>query len=107
MSNIFSNRDIKPVRKLRYDIKRYESERHVGPVSSYRLDTPASFAFEMDDTQRSLIDRNLAIYGHSPVGIGRIVSKVYVRKLFRHAIQEGDKVAGETELRLRIAGLQN
>jgi len=107
MSNIFANRDVRLSRTLRFDIKRFEEDRCPGPIADYRLAAPCTYVFVLDETQTGLIDRNIGIYGDTPVGIGRIVSKVYVRRLFRHAIAEGEAVTGDGELRFRIAGLQN
>ena len=108
MSNIFFDRDAQVSAVLRYDVRAFdEAPRPVG-VERYRLPEPARVDFVLDESQRALVDRYLAVYGDTPVGIGRILSKVYVRKLLRHAAMEGEVVlAGESELRYRIAGLQN
>ena len=61
----------------------------------------------MDDSQRALVDRYLDIYGSTTVGIGRILSKVYVRKLFRNAVTTNVVRQGNSEQHYQIAGLQN
>jgi radical SAM superfamily enzyme YgiQ (UPF0313 family) len=107
MSKIFDDRDSELETQLQFDIPAFENARQPGPVTEYRLETPQSYRFALDESQKALIDRYLAIYGESPVGIGRILSKVYVRKLFRHPITDEASLKGESEYRLRIAGLQN
>lgn len=108
MSGIFHDRDRDWRAVLEYDIPAFEQARQPGAIADYRLDRPRQYDFVMDDGVRELVDRYLAIYGDSTVGIGRIISKVYVSKLFRHAAQAGAAPAGATsEQRIRIAGLQN
>jgi radical SAM superfamily enzyme YgiQ (UPF0313 family) len=106
-SNLFVDRDRPVVARLRYDVKAFESEMNPASVAAFELERPTTFRFVLDDSQRGLIDRYTGIYGSTAVGIGRILSKVYVRKLFRHAVTDGDVVSTESELRYRIAGLQN
>lgn len=83
MSGIFHDRDRDWRAVLEYDIPAFE--RQPGTIAEYRLDRPRQYDFVMDDGVRELVERYLAIYGDSTVGIGRIMSKVYVSKLFRHA----------------------
>ena len=63
------------------------------------------------EEQKELIERYLQIYGDSDVGIGRILSKVYVRKLFRRAVPKTDidvnSVKTESMGNMKIMGLQN
>lgn len=107
MTNVFGNRDAEVSATLRYDIKAFEAAGKPAAVSDYRLERPTDFRFVLEDSQRKLIDRYLGIYGDTPVGLARILSKVYVRKLFRHAVTGDETLAGESELRYRIAGLQH
>jgi len=107
MTNVFRDRDAEVSATLRYDIKAFEAAAKAVAVSDYRLERPTRYRFVLEDSQRKLIDRYLGIYGDTPVGLGRILSKVYGRKLFRHAVTGEEALAGESELRYRIAGLQN
>lgn len=107
MTNIFHNRAEEVVDTLRYDVKAFEAARRPFPVSDYRFPEPVRFRFVLEEGQRQIIERFLSIYGDTPVGIGRILSKVYVRKLFRHAVAGDERLAGEAEVRYHIAGLQN
>jgi hypothetical protein len=108
MSGIFGNRDLRVEGLYRYDMKTYDTASNPAPVAEYRLAQPTPVRFELDTSQRALLERYEGIYGTTTVGVGRIVSKVYVRKLFRHATSGADLTApGESELRYRVAGLQN
>ena len=80
-------------------------------VESYK-ESGYSFCFYHDDAQKELIARYLGIYGNSVIGLGRILSKVFVRKLFRHAIpseQLHTQPTHErvTDLSAQISGLQH
>ena len=65
-----------------------------------------------NSSQKELIARYLGIYGNSLIGLGRILSKVFVRKLFRHAIPT-EQLHMEpththiTDLSAQISGLQH
>jgi radical SAM superfamily enzyme YgiQ (UPF0313 family) len=108
MTGIFGRREAPVQGTYRYELKAFDTEIKPRPFSEYRLPRPSQLRFELDASQRSLIERYEGIYGDTLVGVGRIVSKVYVRKLFRHAI-DGPESAGksESELSYRVAGLQN
>lgn len=107
MTNIFRERDTEVSATLHYDIKIFESAKKPTAVSDYLFSRPEVVHFVLEDTQRKLIERYLGIYGDTTVGIGRVLSKVYVRKLFRHAVLGSEALTGESELRYRIAGLQS
>jgi hypothetical protein len=108
MSHLFHEMDAQVTATLRFDLPAYEEARTPGPVDEYLLEQPATYHFVLDESQRALIARYINIYGSSPVGLGRILSKVYVRKLFRHPSRQADATfQGESEFKFRIAGLQN
>lgn len=108
MSHLFDRTEGELTAELRFDMPRYDEDGKPDAVDAYRLDGPIRYRFVLDDGQRALIRRYLGIYGSSPVGIGRILSKVYVRKLFRQAVVDGAATSGElSEFKYRIAGLQN
>ena len=108
MSNLFDGMDRELTLDLRFAVGAYDDEAKPGPVVDYRLDAPERYRFVLDDGQKALIGRYIGIYGASTVGIGRILSKVYVRKLFRQLVVSGEPAAGEmSEFNYRIAGLQN
>jgi tRNA A37 methylthiotransferase MiaB len=91
--NLFVKLDTRPSTDLQYDVDAYlAAGRNVG-IEQFRLDVPTSFSFVLDAEQKALIERYLGIYGDSPVSIGRILSKVHVKKLFRYAarIQQGNE----------------
>jgi radical SAM superfamily enzyme YgiQ (UPF0313 family) len=110
--NLFFDRESEPSAELRYDISAFEQAKQPEAVADFRLPAPREYRFALDSSQNELIDRYLRIYGDTPVGIGRILSKVYVRRLFRHpipddAVDRGVLVGTTSENQFRLAGLQN
>ena len=107
MTSIFTDRELEISAMLRYDIKAFEASQKPRAVSDYRWPEPWQVRFVMEESQLALIERYLGIYGDTPVGIGRILSKVYVRKLFRHPVTGEESLRGQSEYQYRIAGLQD
>lgn len=107
MSNLFDNIDGDLTAEFKYDIREFLDDREAKDISDHYRRTGVNYRFTLDEGQKEVIGRYLGIYGSTPVGIGRILSKVHTKKLFRHAIfeREGLQVAREKDL--RIAGLQN
>ena len=110
--NLFFDRNNEPTIELRYDIPAFEQAPHPESVEDFRFAGPRKYRFALDQSQEELIERYLGIYGNTAVGIGRIISKVYVRRLFRQAVP-CDGIGSEAllgklnENQFRLAGLQN
>lgn len=99
-----------PNASLSYDIDRFLSGDGEMTIDEARLDHSTRFDFILDDSQNELIRRYTGIYGDSPVAIGRILSKVHVKKLFRHAVAEDAAAAlpnpAKAETDFLLSGLQ-
>lgn len=93
--NLFKDMDDEPVAELRYDVAAYLAARRGARIEEFRLAVPTPFRFVLDTDQRALIERYLGIYGDSTVSIGRILSKVHVKKLFRHAVVSAQEKPGQ------------
>ena len=111
--NIFSDSSAEIEAKFRFNIPEFEISSDGQDIDVFELATPQCFEFTLDESQQALIERYLGIYGDSPVGIGRILSKVYVRKLFRKCSMSGTVDLQESNVRelsdktFQISGLQN
>jgi len=107
--NLFHDMDSAPEAELSYDVDAFLRDREAG-VPDVKLNAPKRFRFVLDQTQRALIDRYIGIYGDSTVAIGRILSKVHVKKLFRHAVPAEEAVdavaAARGEAEFHLSGLQ-
>ena len=109
--NLFQDLDDTPSATLRFDIAGFEAADRHARFDEFQLPVPSEFRFVLDEAQRALVQRYLGIYGSSTVAIGRILSKVHVKKLFRHAIsvQEWlatDARASKGDVGFHLSGLQ-
>lgn len=108
--NLFLSIEQTPETTLKYDVDGFLSAANDSRIESFRLPEPTVFRFVLDDMQRALINRYLGIYGSTPVALGRILSKVHVKKLFRHAVADDagtDKLAAfGGDAAYHLSGLQ-
>ncbi|MBM3555578.1 MAG: radical SAM protein [Alphaproteobacteria bacterium] len=107
MSRIFEGHHQATEATLGHDVGAFEDDAAPKPPAAYRLAAPTPYRFVLDQGQKTMIERYLGIYGDTPVGIGRILSKVYVKKLFRHPQTDAPMAGESSEARYRIAGLQH
>jgi radical SAM superfamily enzyme YgiQ (UPF0313 family) len=107
--NLFNGLDDTPQATLRFDIAGFMAAGRTASFEDFRLPAPTTFRFILDDTQRALIKRYIGIYGSSTVSIGRILSKVHVKKLFRHAVSVADapdQSFEKSDAAFHLSGLQ-
>jgi len=109
-SNLFEKVNIVPTAYLSYDIDSFLSAECEAQVSDYKLENIMEYSFVFDAEQKVIIERNIEIYGNSTVSIGRILSKVHVKKLFRHAVLSSNieiyKAENINKKDLYLSGLQ-
>jgi len=82
--NIFDKMDITPSLEISYDIPGYEADLAPGSLDEYALSAPRRYDFVMSSKQKDLITRYLGVFGNTPWGIGRMLTKVFVKKLLRN-----------------------
>ena len=82
ISNIFDNLDKIPQATINYDIQRFITQKNM-PLSKLRLKNPTTTNFLLDDEQLDIIKRSLDLYTSSDIGISRILTKVFVKKILR------------------------
>lgn len=108
--NLFHDQDVVPVATLQYDVANFLNGQREAVIGEYRLQSQTLYHFLLDESQCALINRYLSIYGDSPVAIGRILSKVHVKKLFRHAITDQEmgkkRLPGSGAAEFHLSGLQ-
>ena len=83
--NLFNLHDVTPVVEMNYDVKAFLIETKKMPIDRYKLASKTRYRFILKKAQQEIINRYLGIYGNSPVAIGRILSKIHVKKIFREA----------------------
>lgn len=108
--DLFTRGGEQPSATLTYDVDGFLDAEAEAGIAEVRLAAPTTYRFVLDDSQKALIERYMGIYGDSPVAIGRILSKVHVKKLFRHAVPDEEPVvlarAGKSEADFLLSGLQ-
>jgi radical SAM superfamily enzyme YgiQ (UPF0313 family) len=83
---LFEAMDADPQITFRYDVVAFSDQPESERVADYRLNAPVTYRFIRTEEQSSTIKRYISIYGASLTGLSRILSKIYVRKLFRQPI---------------------
>lgn len=92
MTDIFNNLDSVKENKFYYDVEKFWSDKSISNPQEYALVNPKKIAFILTDSQKKNINNYLEIYGNNTPGLSRILSKVYVRKLYRVPVDLGVKL---------------
>ncbi len=82
-SHLFDNLDASTSGAFKFDVIRFSDDLQPRDVADYRFAEPADISFDLTDEQKKTARDFLEIYGDSVIGIGRILSKIYVRRLYR------------------------
>jgi len=82
---IFENIDITSKGIFNYDIDSFERSLIIDSFQNYRFNGPKEIEFYLNEEQKNMITKYIHLYGKTPVGVGRIFSKLYVKKIFRNA----------------------
>lgn len=83
MTDIFDNLEKDSSHTFHFDVTRFTQDVKPGSVESYKLGNPLQYCFSLSQAQKKTVKDYLSVYGNSIMGLTRIVTKVYVRKLFR------------------------
>jgi hypothetical protein len=71
---------------LRFDVEKFLSSPDSAPLCEFFLPQPQNFRFALTDDQIAIIERSLNAYGRGLAGMGRIYTRVHVRKLNRGVV---------------------
>jgi len=85
-----------------FDINRFSEDEYPKEISDYRYAEPREIHFEFDGEQVNELQNYQKLFGISEHGISRILSRVYIRKMFRRA--QSDETGSEQERFLLIKG---
>lgn len=83
MTNILQDLDKTVVDVFTFDVTRFSAPGPLDAVETYALEAPQQFDFVLSAEQIKRVQDYMVIYGESLTGLSRLLSKVYVRKLFR------------------------
>jgi radical SAM superfamily enzyme YgiQ (UPF0313 family) len=82
ISNIFDNLDKIPQATINYDIQKFITQKNTS-LSKLHLENPITIDFLLDNDQLDIIKRSLELYTSSDMGVSRILTKVFVKKILR------------------------
>lgn len=85
ISNIFENLDKIPETTIHYDVQSFITQKNTS-ISKLQLKNPTKIFFTLDNDQLDIINRSLDLYTSSDIGISRILTKVFVKKILRTGI---------------------
>jgi len=81
--DVFVDHESALTSEFNYDFLKFEKDIEAMKFTDVRVEHRCRYRFSHTEEQRSLIRRNLAVHGHDSVGIARILSRVFVKKLYR------------------------
>ena len=68
---------------MKYDIEKFISEDDPVSIAKYLFEKISEIKFVLQDTQKDIITRSLDLYGSNDLGISRVLTKVFVKKILR------------------------
>jgi radical SAM superfamily enzyme YgiQ (UPF0313 family) len=84
--NIFSNIETEPISIFKYDIMKFLKELDMKNWGSFKFEKPLEIKFVLKDEQKNILDRSIKSYGSDEVGISRIITRVFLKKLLREPV---------------------
>ena len=80
--NIFENLEKTPTVDMKYDVQKLISEKNK-KLEEFQFKKPTTISFIMNESQRDILTRSLELYGSTDLGVSRILTKVFVKKILR------------------------
>jgi len=81
--NIFENLDTNPVLTMKYNVVKFLDDENLMPLEYYKFEQPTKINFILDLEQKDILKRSLDMYTNSDLGVSRILTKVFVKKILR------------------------
>ena len=82
-SNIFANQSDIPSISISFDLKQFNIDKTVKPLHNYKLKNKKNVRFVLDQEQKDILARYVNLYGTTSLGIARILTKIFVKRLLR------------------------
>ena len=67
---------------MKYDVQKLISEKNK-KLEEFQFKKPTTISFTMNESQRDILTRSLELYGSTDLGVSRILTKVFVKKILR------------------------
>ena len=82
ISNLFENLTTTPETIINYDVEKFKTQK-ISSLSELCLKNPVLLKFILNNEQIDIIKRSLELYTSSDIGISRILTKIFVKKILR------------------------
>tara|TARA_B110001454_G_scaffold104193_1_gene98144 strand:- start:660 stop:2798 length:2139 start_codon:yes stop_codon:yes gene_type:complete len=83
-SNIFTNQNNIPTLSVSFDLKQFNIDKTIKSLDNYKFENKKNVEFILDEEQKNILSRYVKLYGTTSLGIARILTKVFVKRLLRH-----------------------
>ena len=68
---------------ISFDLKQFNIDETVKPLHNYILKNKKNVRFVLDQEQKDILTRYVNLYGTTSLGIARILTKIFVKRLLR------------------------
>lgn len=103
MQGLFDYTSPDPEHQFRYDVTAFADTPASDDPLDFKLEHPVVYRFVHTEEQANSVRNYTAIYGMTLTGLSRILSKVYVRKLFRELVDvTGSRAVEQSQKDLRF-----
>ena len=91
-SNIFTNLNDIPSISISFDLKQFNTDQIIKPLDNYKFKNKKKVKFILNQEQKDTLTRSINLYGVTNLGVARILTKIFVKRLLRHPLYEEDKI---------------
>jgi len=86
--NLFHDIDTNTSLVVDYNIPKFLDAQTLQSPDQYKFDKQMTVNFILDEEQKDILKRHLDIYGDTDLGVSRILTKVFVKKILRKPIND-------------------
>jgi hypothetical protein len=87
-SNIFTNLNDIPSISISFDLKQFNIDKTTKPIDNYKFKNKKTVKFILDQEQKDTLTRAINLYGVDNIGVARILTKIFVKRLLRRPSYE-------------------
>src|SRR5262249_19888158 len=87
MFGVFDGGDAGRRARFDFDVMAFSADPRRTSLADYRLPGPTEYVFSHDAEQKNSINSYVSLFGQTPLGISRILTRIFFRKVFRHPEQ--------------------
>ena len=81
-----------PSISISFDLKQFNIDKIIKPLDNYKFKNKKKVKFILNQEQKDTLARSINLYGVTNLGVARILTKIFVKRLLRHPLYEEDKI---------------